>query len=361
VSRALRQLVGFLLAAGLVAIFLYYFRNDLAAAVDEIRHALIPYLLLSVAFQIVHLLIRAYRWRLLLSPVKQDVGFYNLFSTTVIGYMASILFPFRVGEFIRPLMLAGRERISRGSALATVGVERVLDFLMVVGFLATYLLFFVDDLHAGARGSESWARMIAGARLAGMALLLVLPAIFLFARYGEAILTRIEQRLAGRRERLMALVAGTRRFAHGMRALTQPGLLIGVLVTSVGTWLAIAGATWAGVLAMDASFEFPFQATLLLVPFLAVGVATPSPGGAGGYHIICSLALEQLFGATGSAAAATAIMLWFLAWTPMVAMGFFFLWRAGLSLHHLKEMARPSRGASSPLDPPGAVREGDPT
>ena len=357
------KLGGLLLAVGLVVIFLAYFRNDLAAAVREIGGASIPLMALSVAFQLVHLLIRALRWRLLLSPIKERIGFYNLFSTTVIGYTATILFPFRLGEVIRPLMLAGRENLSRSAALATVGIERIFDFLMVLGFLATYLLFFAGDLDAGVQGSETWGRMIAGARLAAVSALLVLPVLFLFARYGDGVLRRVEERAAVRRPggRRQRLVAGTRKFVQGMRALTDPMLLARTVFLSAMTWLAIAAATWAGVRALGGEFPFPFQAPLLLVPFLAVGVATPSPGGAGGYHIICSLALEQLFGASRPAAAATAIVLWFLTWVPMVIMGFFFLSRAGISLRDLKDVARSSRRAESPSEPPPALGDGDPT
>ncbi len=360
--RLVKHLVALLITVALVAIFLYYFRNDLGPAMHEIRGAFLPMMLLSVALQVLHLLVRAVRWRLLLAPVKPKVSFYNLFSTTAIGYTATILFPFRIGEVVRPLLLAGRERMSRSAALATVGVERVLDFLTILLFLSTYLLFFVDDLHAGATGTEAWSRMVAGARIAAGAALLALPLLFLFARFGESWLLRLERRLApaggGKMEYFLA---GARKFAHGMRALTNASILIRAVGTSILTWLAIAAATWAGVQSLSGGFAFPFRATLLLVPFLAVGVVTPSPGGAGGYHIICSLALEQLFGASGSAAAATAIVLWFLAWTPIVMLGLFFQWRAGLSLRDIKSMARRSRRKDPPSEPSGVLREGDPT
>jgi uncharacterized protein (TIRG00374 family) len=357
--RVLKQITGFLLAVALVAFFLFYFRNDLAAAMREIRGAFIPMMVLSVALQGVHLLIRTVRWRLLLAPVKEKVSFVNLFAATAIGYTMTILFPFRLGEVIRPLLLASRERISRSAALATVGVERVLDFLTVLGFLVVYLFFFVEDLHTGATGSDSWSRMVAGARIAGAGSLLALPLLFLFARYGEGWLERWQARFR-EGSKLHYFLDGSRKFAHGMRALTRPSLLFRAVITSVLTWLAIALATWTGVLSLDGGYSFPFHATLMLVPFLAVGVVTPSPGGAGGYHIICSLALEQLFGASRPAAAATAIVLWFLAWTPIVMLGFFFQWRAGLSLRDLKRMARPSSAEDPPVEP-GVLREGDPT
>jgi hypothetical protein len=272
------------------------------------------------------------------------------------------LFPFRIGEVVRPLLLAGRERMSRSAALATVGVERVLDFLTVLLFLSTYLLFFADDLHAGATGSASWARMVAGARIAAGAALLALPLLFLFARFGESWLLGLQRRLAPvGGGKLEYFLEGAHKFVHGMRALNSPALLIRAVGMSLLTWLAIAAATWAGVLSLDGGFAFPFRATLLLVPFLAVGVVTPSPGGAGGYHIICSVALEQLFGASRPAAAATAIVLWFLAWTPIVMLGLFFQWRAGLSLRDIKSMARTSSRKDPPSEPSGVLREGDPT
>jgi hypothetical protein len=90
------------------------------------------------------------------------------------------------------------------------------------------------------------------------------------------------------------------------------------------------------------------------VPLLAVGVSAPSPGGAGGYHIICALALEQFFGASGTAALATAVVLWFLSIIPVVALGFFFLWQAGLPV---REMARLA-GAGGPPDAPGSPTGG---
>jgi glycosyltransferase 2 family protein len=356
VRPGLGQIAGLVLAILLLAVFFWW--ADLPQTLQILGGASVPLLLASMALQVLHLMVRALRWRILLSPVKERIGFYNLFSTTVIGYMASTLFPFRVGEILRPLMLAGRERISRGAALATIGVERILDILLVVLFLGAYLMLFADDLGSAALGSEAWARTIAAARVAGAVLLAALPALVLFARFGEGVLQRLERRLApggtGGASRVLRAVGGLTR---GMGVLTDPVRLGQSLVTSLLVWLVIAASTWVGVLAMRPEYPFPFRATLLLVPLLAVGVSTPSPGGAGGYHIICGLALEQLFGAPHAEAAATAIVLWFLSVVPMVLLGAYFLWRAGIPIHHLGRLAR-----SSPEDDaaePGGITRGE--
>ena len=74
--------------------------------------------------------------------------------------------------------------------------------------------------------------------------------------------------------------------------------------------------------------------------WLVLGVAVPTPGGAGGYHIIGALALEQIFGADRAGAWATALVLWLISILPMVALGFFFLWRAGVRVGDLDRLAR---------------------
>ena len=77
--------------------------------------------------------IRAIRWEVLLSPIKR-VSVLNLFSANMIGFMANNVLPARLGEVIRPIMIARKEKIKVSTSLATVGpllgvranVERVI-------------------------------------------------------------------------------------------------------------------------------------------------------------------------------------------------------------------------------------------
>ena len=70
--------------------------------------------------------LRAVRWRYFIQagrPLSMD----SLFSSTMIGFMANNVLPFRLGEFVRPWALARRERLSKTTLLATVVVERAVD------------------------------------------------------------------------------------------------------------------------------------------------------------------------------------------------------------------------------------------
>src|ERR1041384_7218236 len=106
-KRGLRISLSFLAAAVLLYLF---FRNlEIGRVVEHMRSANPAWLAAAVAFQMAHLTLRSLRWRNLLTPMKERIGFYNLFATTAIGYLLSFVF-FRVGEVLRPMMLGQRER-----------------------------------------------------------------------------------------------------------------------------------------------------------------------------------------------------------------------------------------------------------
>src|SRR5262245_22671241 len=74
-------------------------KEDQAKVLEGIRNASWPMLIASILIGIVaHNLLRAWRWRVMLSPEKPGIGFYNLFSTILIGYAISFALPMRLGE-----------------------------------------------------------------------------------------------------------------------------------------------------------------------------------------------------------------------------------------------------------------------
>lgn len=54
-------------------------------------------------------IIRAYRWRYFLNPIKDNIKFSNLFSSMMIGYMMNSIVP-KSGELSRPVILAKMEK-----------------------------------------------------------------------------------------------------------------------------------------------------------------------------------------------------------------------------------------------------------
>src|SRR2546425_3512411 len=138
VKPALR--IGISLLLTVLFIYLFARRFDVGAATRSLRAASPGLIAASVFVNLVGYLIRAWRWRVLMAPVKKGVGMYNLTSTMFIGFMISFIVPFRVGEVARPVLLARREKISTTATLATVALERLFDVMTVMGLLLVFVL-----------------------------------------------------------------------------------------------------------------------------------------------------------------------------------------------------------------------------
>ena len=134
--------------------------------------------------------IRGYRWRALLTPIARLPSLL-VTGHLLVGYLANNALPARLGEFVRAISLADRERLSRSAVFGSVLVERLLDvaalavavlvglslvapspllqFAAVVG-LAIGILGLLAFGILGGHGSHSeWLDRIPAGRLRSMA------------------------------------------------------------------------------------------------------------------------------------------------------------------------------------------------
>ena len=92
-------------------------------------------------------------------------------------------------------------------------------------------------------------------------------------------------------------------------------------------------------------FDIPFQSAFLIIAFLTVGVAIPSPGMVGGFHASYTLALTAIYGVDRGSAVAAGLVLHDLQNLPVLILGIAFLGREGLSfgsMRRLTQEAEPS-------------------
>jgi uncharacterized protein (TIRG00374 family) len=82
--------------------------------------------------------VRSYRWRWLIN-IDRKLSTHGLFSATMIGFMANNLLPFRLGEFVRPMVLSRREKLSKSTLFATIIVERVVDMITLLAIFGVAL------------------------------------------------------------------------------------------------------------------------------------------------------------------------------------------------------------------------------
>ena len=265
----------------------------------------------AVAVTLQTYVLRAWRWQSLLGPIG-GARFRTAFRTTVIGFAANLLLPARVGEVLRAYLLARQERLNPAAAFATVIVERLLDLCTVLLLFAFALLFAGIDvgpeIEAAGSGRGGRVRRRTGRRCSCW------PAIRSGSAAGPA-----DSRVTCRNEPPQLVSHLVQTFAEGLKVMRSPGHLAVAVGWSVPLWLSIA----LGILFVSWAFDLTisFVGSFLVVGYLAVGVAAPTPGATGGFHYMYLAAMTQFFRAPADAAGAAAIVLHLVSFVPVTLLG----------------------------------------
>ena len=321
-----------------------FFRNvDVKQAWQAITRAHLAFIAAAIVVVLATYVIRAQRWLLLLRPLGR-ARFRTAVRTTVIGFTATFLLPGRVGEVLRPYLLAKQEGMNPASTFATIVVERLLDMVTVPFLFALALPFAGVDVGQDVR--------IAGVVLAGLAVG-GLAVMFFLAGHPDRLgrwAGRLSRRLPARAAATVAHLAHT--FAEGLQVMRSPTQFALAACWSVALWGVISLCIWLTSQAFDLTFSY--LGSFLVVGFLTVGVSLPTPGGAGGFHSAYLLALTQFYHADPSTAAAAAIVLHAVSFVPVTILGLLFMWQDGLTLGRLRQMKPVAQEAERSDDGPVA-------
>jgi uncharacterized protein (TIRG00374 family) len=329
-----RLLLGALLAVVLLALF---FRGINWGALGQALAGARPLPLLGLVLVTVAVYaVRAWRWGDLLAPLGR-VGYPDLFSATMVGFASALLVP-RAGELLRPWLVSRRYPIATSAGFATIILERLADLITVLALFALYL-FVLPAPPQQVEGRLTELVKLGGAATGAVALGVLAFLLALHAK-AEQVVGAVE-RLLTRAPRWLAAPLGRilHAFSGGLAVLRAPfPHLAKVGLQSLVIWLLIALGFHLNHMAFRV--ELPFHATFLLIAFLVVGVAIPTPGMVGGFHAFYLIALSEVFGVDRPAAAAAGIAAHALTNLPVLVFGLALLGREGLSLGRVAEVTR---------------------
>jgi uncharacterized protein (TIRG00374 family) len=332
----LRTALVFVLA---IALFAWFLRGaDLSAVLTQIRRARPDFVVLSLVPLAWTYLARSLRWQYLLEPIG-PARFNSAFRATVIGFAAMALLPARLGDVLRPYLLARHEGFPVVSTLATIVMERVLDLVAVLVLLALYVLVL------GGREtlpSRLLGPVEASATVAAAAAVVLLGVMWTLATHPERIahlVLRSERILPTRVAHALSRLART--FSHGFAVAREARALTFAAIWSFPVWLGIATHAW--LIAAAFGIAMPFAGAFLLQALLVIGVAVPTPGGVGGYHAMYRLGVTAFFGSSQDAAIGAALVAHAASFLPVVLLGSVFMIQDGLSLTRLQQMAGAAR------------------
>jgi uncharacterized protein (TIRG00374 family) len=301
-----------------------FYRAEPARMLGALQEAQYVYLVPALVLYFIGVWIRAVRWHFLLRSIKA-IPSRALFPPVVIGYMANDILPARMGELVRAYVLGRQENVSKATTLVTIVVERIFDGLTMLTFIVAGS--FVLDL-----ANEELNTQV---RVIGIAFIVAILALALLAgmpRRVEQVADLFIQRLpaASAHTRAQAL---TRALLDGLGTLRSPTDSLTVYALSVLAWLFETGMYIVIAWGFQITAGFPVFLVTCAIANLAT-LLPSTPGYIGVFHAAVISVLTQ-FGVEYNLATSYTFVLHAALIIPVTLWGFFYVWRAGLSLSQM--------------------------
>ncbi len=279
-------------------------------------------------------LMRAWRWKIFLQPVRPKTTVADMVSPTLVGFTGLALLG-RAGEFIRPYLIARRTDLPFSGQLAVWGVERIFD---IGAFTVLMLLaIFLPSALPSIPHPEYYRRF----REAGFVLTALVAATTIAAvvirRKGERVALWLEQKFAHHATRLGHRMAEkVREFGMGLNTIHGPLAMLSLTLVSIGMWYVIALAykevTYSyGVDALD----IPVSQLLILMFSSMLGSMLQLPAVGGGSQMATIATLSSVFDVPPELAASCGILLWLVTFAAVIPSGLLLAHRERLSLRKL--------------------------
>ena len=169
---------------------------------NYIKNADYRFVLLSIVFGVLSHLSRAYRWQFLLSPMGYKPRFINSTLAVLIAYIANLGIP-RSGEILRATTLSSYEKIPFEKTFGTIIAERLVDLVLLIGFIFIALSLQYDLIWKVLREKKIAPATI----LSGFAFLLIvaLGLRMLFKKNQSALVLKIKSFLKGLVEGILSI------------------------------------------------------------------------------------------------------------------------------------------------------------
>jgi hypothetical protein len=284
------------------------------------------------------IILRTLRWRLLL-PLRPDgerptVG--RVMPVLLIGYLANLILPARLGEGARAYLLARREQIGFARVLGSVLLERVID-------LASLALVAV--LAALQSGAPEWiVRGMVIVAVVGFALVALLVASGITRTV--AVLARL---LGTRADRMRGAIDHATSFGEGANGGGWGPLAVAVLFSTL-TWAFVAGTYWLA--AQSLGIDIRISASMLVAAVATLGTAIPSaPANIGTYEVATVVVLTAL-GVPAHEALAMALLTHAIVTVPFAITG------AAAVAHLSVSLSDVADEATAALPPPSSAEAG---
>lgn len=346
-----KRVLGTVLTLLLTGVLLYWFLGsaDLSRVFKEAAGASPGYIALAVAGEIVSILLKAYRMRLMLRPIRERAPFAPLLKATVVSFAMTGVLPGRVGELAKPFFLSRWLGLPFSPLLATALLERAMDLVALVLLWVVFVFWGRSAVaHSGLAYFPYFdaftVAVLAGFALLGVALVWLAPRRRIFQR---------GIRYSGRMKRhpwLAKALSALLRFSEGLGMFRRRRDILAVVGCSLATWGFLVITTWAVVEAFH--IRIPLSGGIVLLLLVSIGAGVPTPGGVGGVHKALYIGLVTFYAVGEDQAVAVGIVGHAAMFFPGILWGLLYLAAGKVHLRDLREEMREVGSTSLVGGPP---------
>jgi len=226
--------------------------------------------------------LRAARWQAIFQSSLRP-GFGTCFWALAVGNLANTILPGRAGDVLRCFLVRrGPQPTGASVALATVGLEKLLDGLSLLSLLAVFFWF---------SGAPAWlGRLAVVAGLVFLAILALFVLLRMRTHWFLAVVTRFASVFPARGA-TTRLTESLVQFSKGLSAVTDPRQAVGLVALTLLTWGSETLLIWT--LAKALHLELALSGSVLVCAILGLGLAIPgAPGFVGTYEFFSVAALR---------------------------------------------------------------------
>ncbi len=249
--------------------------------------------------------LRAVRQAVILRANYPNHRFRTSLAVLCVGFFFVNTLPARLGEVVRPMLLAERESIPLGAGFAMVVVERAVD-LVAMGVMVSVLAWLVPAPEALSELAPGVDLVAFGRSMVGVGVPMVVFGLLALLFLGHRVVDladRLSQRWAnGRLGSLRtAGLSFARQFVSGVEAVRQPARLAAILGLTAAAWGVTGWCYPALARALGIESFIDYSAGMGLLGVTMLGMALPAaPGFAGTYEaaVRAGLALYGVIGPT---------------------------------------------------------------
>jgi len=333
-KKAIRIGVSLALMVVLLAVFLW--NVDFQEVGRSLAGADLQMLILASLVALFAYWLRALRWQFILRPVGR-VRLSSVLITTAVGYAALSLLPARMGDLIRPLLLARREKIPASASLASILTERVFDLWSVVLFFLVFIIWPPHMSNLDEQAQHSLEVLSLSGYVVGAGLLIGTFILLGLFRYQERFVELLTRPVGWIKSSWRQPATNFfNHFLDGLRVLQRPRDLIITTVASIFMWYVICWQVRFTLLAFDV--DLPLRAAYLIVTMAVIGLAVPTPGGVGGFHKATQVGMTLFFGIGLNEATGIAIAYHAICFVPITIIGLLCLPLLGVNLREVESV-----------------------